>query len=76
MGHSGQKIEADKITVALFIATGVIVVTRILASLFFIGEHNMWIGFTHLSFLLWLVLFVVWGIRYGKTLTKYDALLK
>jgi len=76
LGHSGQKIEADKITVALFITTQVIVLTRILSSLFFIGEHNMWIGFTHLSFLLWLVLFVVWGIRYGKTITKYDALLK
>ncbi|QOG12326.1 NnrS family protein [Arcobacter sp. FWKO B] len=72
LGHSGQKIYADKITVFLFIFTQVIVFIRIASSVLFIGEYKMWIGFSHLAFLLWVVLFIIWGIRYAKTLLRIE----
>lgn len=64
LGHSGQKIKADNVSVALFIMTQVIVISRIMASLFFVNTSSLWIAFVHFGFSLWIVLFVIWGSKF------------
>ena len=67
LGHSGQPPHADKIAIALFWWTQVLVVSRAALSIdtAFGGMHG-WLF--DLSATVWILLFVIWGGRYGKTL--------
>ncbi len=67
LGHSGQPPHADKIAIALFWWTQVLVISRTALSVdtAFSGSHG-WLF--DLSATVWILLFVVWGGRYGKTL--------
>ncbi len=75
MGHAvpAQKIVADKFTIALFVLLQVVIVSRILGSLLYLSEYNFFMGFFHLSIILWIVLFLGWSIRYGKTILRIDG---
>jgi len=67
LGHSGQAPNGDKFATTIFIFIQAVVLGRALFSL------NVAFGwglnfFFDISFTLWLILFVVWGLRYGKVL--------
>ena len=67
LGHSGQPPHADKFTTNIFWFVQAVVVMR---ALFSVNVAFGW-GLNFLfdiSFTLWLILFLVWGIRYGKVL--------
>lgn len=72
MGHAvpPQPMIADKTTKSLFILTQVVLLSRILVSISFIAELNIFTMFLHLSSTLWIILFILWTIRYGKTLIR------
>ena len=67
LGHSGQAPHADRIAIALFWWTQVIVFLRLVLSIDsgLMGAHE-WL-FDAAAFG-WIMLFIVWGGRYGKTL--------
>lgn len=67
LGHSGQSPEADKIAIALFWWTQVVVLTRFVLSVdtAFGGSHPWLFDAAACG---WILLFIVWGGRYGKTL--------
>ncbi|MBD3843626.1 MAG: NnrS family protein, partial [Campylobacterales bacterium] len=75
MGHAvpAQKIVADKFTIALFVLLQVVIVSRILGSILYLGEFNFFTGFFHVSITLWIVLFLGWSFRYGKTILRIDG---
>ncbi len=58
LGHSGNQMIIDSITKSLFYLTPVVVITRALYS--FSGQSILF----DISVLLWLVLFVIWAIKY------------
>jgi len=67
LGHSGQPPQANKLTINLFFFIQLIVLLRALYSL---NIAFGW-GFNFLfdiSFSAWLILFLIWGIKYGKVL--------
>ncbi len=67
LGHSGQTPFADKLTVGLFWWTQVVVLSRFALSVNSgLGGTLHWL-FDAATFV-WIVLFVVWTFRYGKTL--------
>lgn len=75
LGHSGNTMQADKLTVIIFIWTQVLVVVRILTS--FVAAFGL--DFTILfdiTVITWIVLFIAWAIRFflvlieGKKLTE------
>jgi len=67
LGHSGQAPHADKFAIAIFIFIQFVVLVRALYS-FNIGfEWDLNFLFD-ISFSAWLLLFLVWGARYGKVL--------
>ncbi len=68
LGHSGQMVTADRITVYLFGAVQTAVVLRIIASLFFIGDIGAYVGILHLGFSLFVIVMLVWGIKYRKAI--------
>lgn len=72
LGHAvpAQTIEADKITKFLFIFTQIIIISRVLVSIFFITNSSFFTPILHLSTVLWIVLFLVWSFRYGKILLR------
>jgi uncharacterized protein involved in response to NO len=72
MGHAvpAQKIEADKLTRYLFILLQIVIMTRITASLLFLSNSPIFMGFLHLSAWLWILLFMGWLVRYGRTLLR------
>ncbi len=72
MGHAvpAQRIFADKITIFLFILTQIVAIARILASVFFLSDINIFINFLYISATLWIILFVLWAFRYGKTVLR------
>jgi uncharacterized protein involved in response to NO len=72
MGHAipAQKIFADKVTIFLFILTQIIVISRILASVIFIKDINIFMHILYLSSIFWIVLFIIWTLRYGKTILR------
>jgi len=63
LGHSGNTMQADKWTSYLFYWTQVVVVIRILLSFFAAFTQNFMILFD-LSVLVWLIIFVGWGVRF------------
>ncbi len=72
MGHAvpAQKIEADKLTRYLFIILQIVIMARITASLLFLNNSPIFMGFLHLSAWLWILLFIGWLVRYGRTLLR------
>lgn len=67
LGHSGQSPHADNLSIALFWWTQLLVISRFALSVdTALGSSHGWI-FDATAFA-WIVLFVVWGGRYGKTL--------
>ena len=67
LGHSGQPPHADKLATNIFWFIQVVVIMR---ALFSVNVAFGW-GLNFLfdiSFTLWLILFLVWGFRYGKVL--------
>jgi uncharacterized protein involved in response to NO len=72
MGHAvpAQRIEADMLTKYLFILTQIIVIARVVASVLFLNNSSFFMGFLHISAWLWIVLFIGWIVRYGKTLLR------
>ena len=67
LGHSGQPPHADRLAANIFWFIQVVVIMR---ALFSVNVAFGW-GLNFLfdiSFTLWLILFIVWGIRYGKVL--------
>ena len=67
LGHSGQPPHGDKFATTIFIFIQAVVLGRALFSLnvAFGWELNFLFD---ISFTLWLILFIVWGTRYGKVL--------
>lgn len=63
LGHSGRAIVADRIAVALFVWTQAVVVLRATAALY---AEQLWIFDAAVA--AWLLLFVVWGVRFGPML--------
>jgi len=61
LGHSGNKMQLDNYTKYLFYLTQVVVLSRILTSLF-IGEY--FIVMFNVSVAIWLGLFVLWGYKF------------
>ncbi len=72
MGHAvpAQKIVADKLTIFVFVLTQIVVISRITASILFLEDSNIFMGFLHLSSMLWIVLFLIWSFRYARTLLR------
>ncbi len=75
MGHAvpAQQIVADKITKFIFVLTQVIVISRTIASVLFLNDSTVYMGILHLSSWLWIVMFIIWSIRYAKTLTRIKS---
>ncbi|MFT5659790.1 MAG: hypothetical protein ACI9TV_000417 [Sulfurimonas sp.] len=67
LGHSGQAPNADTFAVGLFFFIQVVVILRALLSFNVAFEWNLPFLFD-ISFSAWLVLFLLWGARYGKVL--------
>ena len=67
LGHSGQKIETDKIANMIFVATQFVIIFRIFVSIatFFVSNLTPLI---HINLLLLALIFVIWGMKYGKVL--------
>jgi uncharacterized protein involved in response to NO len=72
MGHAvpAQPIIADKFTIFLFIFTQFIVISRVSASILFLNSSAIFSGFLHLSSMAWIILFLLWSFRYGKTVLR------
>jgi uncharacterized protein involved in response to NO len=74
LGHSGSDIQADRWVRLLFVWTQVVVFIRILVSLFTALGTDIQLLFD-ISVAVWIILFIVWGIRffpvliYGKKLS-------
>jgi len=67
LGHSGNMMVADKWVVILFNMTQVVILLRIITSIVAAWGWNFMILF-EISVTIWLLLFIVWGIRFFKTL--------
>ncbi|MDD2368516.1 MAG: NnrS family protein [Sulfuricurvum sp.] len=67
LGHSGQSPEADKVSIVLFWWTQVVILARFALSVdtAFGGSHPWLFDAAACG---WILLFIVWGGRYGKTL--------
>ncbi len=68
LGHSGQQIIADSYTTSLFTLTQVILLVRILASIGFLGNLSFTVYLLHMGFVLWIILFIAWGLKHFKTI--------
>jgi uncharacterized protein involved in response to NO len=67
LGHSGQPPHGDKFATTIFIFIQAVVLGRALFSLNVAFGWGVDLLFD-ISFTLWLILFIVWGVRYGKVL--------
>jgi uncharacterized protein involved in response to NO len=63
LGHSGNEIKADKLTVMLFYWTQVVVAMRILTSLALSSGWSFFVFFD-ISVTVWLVMFGLWARRF------------
>ncbi len=67
LGHSGQSPFADRLTIAIFYLTQVVVLSRAALSIdVFVGAYARWLF--DLSVLIWIIMFGLWAYRYGYTL--------
>lgn len=75
MGHAvpPQAMVADKITISLFFLTQIVLISRVIVSISFIAHLDIFIIFLHLSSTLWIVMFIIWTSRYGKTLIRIKS---
>jgi uncharacterized protein involved in response to NO len=75
MGHAvpPQQIVADKFTQVLFLLMQVVIISRILGSVFYMAKFNFFIELFYISISLWIILFLGWSIRYGKTILRIDS---
>jgi len=67
LGHSGNIMVADKWVILLFNLTQVVVLTRLITSMAAAWGWNFMILFD-ISVTVWLLLFILWAIRFFKTL--------
>lgn len=74
LGHSDNRMEADKWVTNLFIWTQVVVVVRLLTSLVSAWGYNYMILFD-ISITVWLLMFIMWAIRYFAVLIQGKKLL-
>lgn len=72
MGHAvpAQKIDADRITIFLFIFSQFIWIFRVLGSAFYLNNMEIFMKMFYISSILWIILFFIWSFRYGKTLLR------
>ncbi len=70
LGHSGQIIRADRFAVTLFGLVQALLLVRLGASLSLAEIPAMATGLLHLSAWGWIVLFILWAFRHGKTLLR------
>ena len=72
LGHAipAQPIKADKFTVYLFIFTQVIVLLRAVSSFGFMANISFFMDLLYISSISWILLFILWSLRYGKTLLR------
>ncbi|MBD3807086.1 MAG: NnrS family protein [Epsilonproteobacteria bacterium] len=68
LGHSGQQIHADRITIIVFGITQILVIVRLIASLLYIWNQPLFVGFIDLGFVVFIIMMVMWGIRYRKAI--------
>lgn len=74
LGHSGNIMQADKWTTIIFYWTQVVIATRILVSLVSAFGWNIMVLFD-ISVAAWILMFILWGVRFftvliqGKKLT-------
>lgn len=68
LGHSGQRVAADRIAVYLFGIVQTVVILRITTSMLFIADAKVYVGMLHLGFTLFILLMLAWGIRYRKAI--------
>jgi len=73
-GHAipAQNIQADKITKYLFVFTQIVLIARILTSISFIAQSMFFTYILNISAIFWIILFVIWGFKYGKTLLRIN----
>lgn len=69
LGHSGNKMQADKWVVYLFYWTQVVIAVRILVSFVAAFGWNFMVLFD-ISAILWLLMFILWGFRFFAVLIK------
>lgn len=67
LGHSGQKIETDKLANIIFGATQFVVIFRIFVSLSILFVSNF-TPLIHINLSLLGLIFIVWGAKYAKVL--------
>ena len=72
LGHAipAQPIQADKIIIALFVFTQIVLLLRVLSSLSFMASSSFSMNLLYISFIAWIVLFVLWTLRYGRILLR------
>ncbi|QKF83079.1 NnrS family protein [Halarcobacter ebronensis] len=72
MGHSvpPQPIIADKFTIFLFALTQILILSRIAVSISFMNDSNLYSISLSISIGLWIILFLLWFARYGKTILR------
>lgn len=75
LGHSGNMMHADKLSVFLFFFTQVVVLVRIAVSIVASLGMNFMILFD-ISITLWLVLLIVWAVKYFPVLIYQKQLKK
>ena len=63
LGHSGNSMYADRLTIILFYWTQVVILVRILTS-FAVATNWNFVVFFDLSITVWIVLFALWGSRF------------
>jgi len=68
LGHSGRKPKADDYTVGLFMLVQLVVVVRALSGLSLNLDAAWYVNLILLSAGLWIVLFLLWSLRYLKLL--------
>ncbi len=69
LGHSGNRMQADRWVKNLFIWTQVVVVMRLLTSLVSAWGYNFMVLFD-ISITVWLLMFILWAIRFFAVLIQ------
>ncbi|RXJ97826.1 hypothetical protein CRU98_11905 [Arcobacter sp. CECT 8986] len=75
LGHAvpAQVITADRYTKFLFLLTQVVIFARIITSIEFILNNDIYTLFLHLGFTLWILLFILWLFKYGRFLLRIKS---
>ncbi|RXJ87771.1 NnrS family protein [Arcobacter sp. CECT 8985] len=75
LGHAvpAQPIVADSFTKLLFVLTQIVLFLRVMTSIGFILNSNIYTMFLHASSTLWILLFILWLFKFGKYLLRIKA---